>query len=299
MELKQFTAYGRGGLPVWAQRASHGQHNPFEEHSHDFIELVYIVGGTGRHRINGSSYEIQTGDVFILMPGDSHHFPDAKDSGLELVNCLFRRDALTRYLPDEPGELLELSYIAPFYRPGERLPRKLSLTSMESTEVLGRLEEIVREIKAKGAGAPLLAAHLLINLLVRLSRIRMREGNAIHTAKPLSIGHEILVRNIKTHLEQHFHRKITTLELAQQFTLSERHLNRIFRQQTGLSITESLQGIRIERAKQMLSETNRSIDAIASAVGFGDPSHFHRLFLRMVGQTPSRYRKQANTSMIS
>ncbi|MDD9269390.1 helix-turn-helix domain-containing protein [Paenibacillus sp. GCM10023248] len=292
MQIKLFQEYERYENQVWAQRSSHGQHNLFEEHGHDFIELVYVVQGGGRHRIQGIDYELRTGDVFIIMPGESHDFPDVKDFSLEIVNCLFRREAIASMLPTNEEALLELPYILPFYKANERFPKKLSLSSIDSTDVLDQLETIIREQKRNEAGANLIVSHLLIHLMIRLSRIANRP-NPIDMNKPFMIGHEILARNVNTYLENNFEQKITTDMLAGRFTISPRHLHRIFRQQTGKSITETLQLIRIERAKQMLTETSRSIDSIASFVGFSDPSHFNRLFVRIAGSTPSGYRKQA------
>lgn len=298
-QLKYFSSYAKNGNLVWAHRSSHGQHNRFEEHSHDFIELVYIVQGRGRHQINGSSYDIRTGDVYLIMPGECHHFPDAAEFNVEIVNCLFRRETIRAYLPPEPGSFQELPYVSPFYWSGECLPRKLSLDAAESTEVLGMLEDIILEVKGAGPGAGCAAVYMLMKLLIGLSRLALKEKHPPELLKPRSIGHEILVRRVRGHMESCFYQKITVDDLARYFTVSSRHLNRIFREQTGQTIIQALQAIRIERAKHMLSETNQSVDSIASAVGFGDPSHFHRIFLRLVGRTPSSFRKQAVKKRIS
>ncbi|WP_159887146.1 AraC family transcriptional regulator [Paenibacillus puerhi] len=294
MLIKNFSGYGRDGGQVWVQRSSHGQHNLFEEHVHDFIELVYVVHGQGRHRINRECFDVKAGDVFMIMPGEMHAFPDAKEYSLELVNCLFQRETIAAFLPAEPGSLLELPYLKPLYRPGERMPRRLSLNSWESGEVLAQLEDMIQECKQSAEGAAVIVRQQLINMLIRLSRwYRRQEAEAsFQPVKPLSVGHEILVRQICSHLEQNYYQKITAADLAKQFTISSRHLNRVFRQETGKSITLALQQIRIERARQMLAETNRSVDAIASAVGFNDTSFFSRLFARLVGCSPGGYRKQ-------
>ena len=210
MQIKYFSGYQRDGSQVLVQRSSHGQHNLFEEHAHDFIELVYVVHGKGRHRINRDEYEVRPGDVFAIMPGESHAFPDVKEYSLELVNCLFQRETIAPYLPAEPGALLELSYIQPFYRAAARMPRRLSLTSGESTEVLTQLEDMICEGKEGGAGAQLIVRHLLINMLIRLSRIYRMQQAPARPKKPLSVGHDILVRNICKYLEHNFHQKMTT-----------------------------------------------------------------------------------------
>jgi AraC family L-rhamnose operon transcriptional activator RhaR len=296
--IKHFAGYRTDG-EVWVQRSSHGQHNLLEEHGHDFIEMVYVVHGKGRHRINGDDCDIHPGDMFVIIPGEGHYFPDVTELGLEIVNCLFMEDSIRRFMPADPGRLTELPYVLPFYEPDQRMPRQLSLTSEESTAILAQLELMIREMKESGPGSTLILRNLLIDLLIRLSRIHLLQDKPERAIKPLTVGHEILVRKVIAHLELNFHQKITVDDLARMFTISPRHLNRVFRQESGKTILAVLQHIRIERAKHMLAETNRSIDGIASAVGFGDPSFFNRLFSRNVGCTPSAYRKQIKPRHIS
>jgi AraC family transcriptional regulator, L-rhamnose operon transcriptional activator RhaR len=188
-----------------------------------------------------------------------------------------------------------LPYIQPAYKPGARMPRRQSLDSIESSAVLAQLEEMIRECKESDTGMNVVLQHLLINLLIRLSRIiRNQIASKEPPMKPQTVGYEILVRNVCSYLEDHFDQRIVAEDLAKRFILSSRHLQRIFRRETGKSISTMLQDIRMERAKQMLLETNKSIDSIATAVGFHDPSFFNRLFTRYTGFSPSRYRKKSN-----
>lgn len=295
MQMKRFSDYQKDGNLVWAQRSSHGEHNLFEEHCHDFIELVYVIHGQGKHIIQHDCYEIRAGDVYIIMPGEVHSFPEVKKFSLEIVNCLFPMDSLISCLPDEPGSLAELPYILPMYKPGTRLPRRQSLSSKESSAVLSLLEEMIQECKDSQSGSKVIVKHLLIKLLIQLSRnIRNQSAPSEPSLKPLTVGYEILVRNVCTYLEQHFDQRITAEDLAKQFMISPRHLQRIFGREKGKSISTALQEIRMERAKQMLLETSKSIDSIATAVGFHDSSFFCRLFFRHTGCTPRSYRKQTN-----
>ncbi|MDH6230884.1 AraC family transcriptional regulator [Mesorhizobium soli] len=82
-----------------------------------------------------------------------------------------------------------------------------------------------------------------------------------------------------------------TLEtLAQSCSLSKRHFTRAFRQSTGLAPYQWLQHRRIDRAKQLLAQSNISLSAIAFECGFADQSHFTRAFSRVAGVTPKKWR---------
>ncbi|WP_137391982.1 GlxA family transcriptional regulator [Rhodoligotrophos defluvii] len=74
--------------------------------------------------------------------------------------------------------------------------------------------------------------------------------------------------------------------------LPERTFKRRFKMATGYAPMDYVQALRIEEAKQMLETTADPTDAIAHAVGYQDPVFFRRLFKRMTGTTPSRYRQR-------
>ncbi|MCU6796914.1 helix-turn-helix domain-containing protein [Paenibacillus sp. WQ 127069] len=297
--IKTFEGYQKEGYPLWIQRSSHGQHNLIEEHGHDFIEVVYVVHGGGMHKINEEYYEIRAGDVYTILPGESHSYLDVADSGLEIINCLFLPETVRNGLPLEPTQLHSLAYLAPFYDILEHLPKRSRLTSRQSSVVLGLLASMIQEIKLRDTAFETILSHKLIDLLILLSRYHSQRELEETGSKPLSSGHEILIRKVCAFLESNYQYKITGILLAQHFSISQRHLNRVFRQETGTSITSKLQNIRIERAKHMLHETERSIESISLAVGFGDTSFFTRLFARIVGDTPSSFRKQAKNRRIS
>ncbi|WP_426445994.1 helix-turn-helix domain-containing protein [Paenibacillus sp. S-38] len=303
MEIKSFAGYAEKGWGVWVQRSSHGCHNPLPEHGHDFIELVYVVHGAGRHLIDKVTFEIRAGDIYAIAPGESHAFPDAMESELEIINCLFLPESVWQSLPADSDALHSLPYVAPLYQGTGRLPRRLSLASGESTVILSLLEGMMNEIREGAPGSRLIVRNRLIDILITLSRVKLKEESTgpevLQPPGAHAGGHEILVRKVLAYLESHYHQRITAAGLATVFSISSRHLNRVFRQETGRSITETLQGIRIERAKHMLHETPRSVEGISAAVGFGDPSFFSKLFSRTVGHTPGEYRRIARSKRSS
>jgi transcriptional regulator GlxA family with amidase domain len=80
--------------------------------------------------------------------------------------------------------------------------------------------------------------------------------------------------------------------LAQAFHISSRTLLRRVKAETGASPLALLQQARVDQAKHMLSTTNASIPRIVEAVGYADLATFSRLFTKLVGETPARYRRR-------
>lgn len=81
-------------------------------------------------------------------------------------------------------------------------------------------------------------------------------------------------------------------EMVARSGLTERSFLRRFRAATGQSPLEYVQTIRIEEAKQLLETTDQALDDIAVEIGYTEPSAFRHLFRKLVGMTPSAYRRR-------
>jgi AraC-like DNA-binding protein len=85
--------------------------------------------------------------------------------------------------------------------------------------------------------------------------------------------------------------KVTLDDLAQAANMQRNYFCRIFRQVTGITPMEYLLQYRVQVASRLLRETESSITEIGYAIGFADASHFCRAFSRIMGTSPSRFRK--------
>jgi len=81
-------------------------------------------------------------------------------------------------------------------------------------------------------------------------------------------------------------------QAAEAANLSPTHLRRLFRQHRGITPGQYLRSLRLEKAKNLLTESNCSVQEIARACGFDDAYYFSRLFHKEVGVSPSDYRRQ-------
>jgi len=94
----------------------------------------------------------------------------------------------------------------------------------------------------------------------------------------------------------HFHEDITLTELAKQSFFSSSHLSFRFKRTLGISFKGLLAIVRIERARQLLTEKPYlSITEVSLEVGFGDLSHFEKVFRRITGLCPREFRRRAGS----
>ena len=85
-------------------------------------------------------------------------------------------------------------------------------------------------------------------------------------------------------------------DAAEAVHLSQSHLSTIFAQETGMTFTQYLTGLRIEKAKEMPETTDLRSFQIAEAVGYNDAHYFSYMFKRSTGMTPGEYRREKNPS---
>lgn len=88
-----------------------------------------------------------------------------------------------------------------------------------------------------------------------------------------------------------FSEDISTLTLCEKYGISPTHLRRLFKEKTGITVTEYINRCRIENSVKLLVNTDSSILDVALAVGYDSESYYCRIFKKITGQSPGRYRQ--------
>jgi transcriptional regulator GlxA family with amidase domain len=103
---------------------------------------------------------------------------------------------------------------------------------------------------------------------------------------------DAVIADCQIWIADNFTRAAPVAAMARYSGLSERSFKRRFQLATGMSPLQYVHTLRLEEAKQALEATTKSIELIASEVGYEDASFFSRLFRRQVSLTPAQYRKR-------
>jgi AraC family L-rhamnose operon regulatory protein RhaS len=279
-------------FPFWIQRFHHDSSNIPPIHSHEFIELVYVVKGHAKHLFEGQSYTIKTNDVFIINPGEAHTFLIEKEQSLEIINCLFLPNLIQDSWLKELGvsQSMDYFYIHPFLDKNERFHHLLNLDGNYSIRFLHLLEGMMYEYNKENSCYSTLIRLQLVELLILLSRIYNERNSKSNTSHNIVNDTNILIQRICGYLSRNYDQKISIQTLCNLFNISPRHLNRLFKQETGQTVVEMVHNIRIEKAKQFLIESDEKVINVAIKVGYDDPAFFSRLFRRVVGCSPGKYK---------
>ena len=100
------------------------------------------------------------------------------------------------------------------------------------------------------------------------------------------------VLRTQEYIKNHYNEQIYLKDLAQMVGYSEDYLSKIFKRETGYTITEFCTKCRFDNAKTLLLQTTHAIKDIAAITGFSNPAYFNRQFKEKVGLTPSEFRKK-------
>lgn len=103
-----------------------------------------------------------------------------------------------------------------------------------------------------------------------------------------------LVGSAKRYIQGRFQEKISLDEAARAVNASTRHFCKVFKEATGLTFTDYLARVRVEKAKNLLQNPHLRVSEIAFETGFDSISQFNRSFKRITGLAPTQFRSEFN-----
>jgi two-component system response regulator YesN len=99
------------------------------------------------------------------------------------------------------------------------------------------------------------------------------------------------IRMAKQFIKENYALPITLEEVSGQVGFNATYFSSLFKKETGSNFLEYLTDTRVQAAKQLLADTERSINQVSEAVGYNDIKHFTKVFKKSTGLTPTEYRK--------
>lgn len=237
------------------------------QHSHDFCEILYVAGGAGEAILEGKKFRLAPGDLVVVNPGTLHEERSDAKAPLRLI-FLAIRDFAVPGLP--AGCLSQEKYRV--LSCGE-YRYKMDIYLRELLQETSSQIEFYQEISQGLVSA-------LLVLVMRLIRINPEDEAALSQE----------CQKIKEYLDQNFTSPITLDSLSETVYISKHYLSHLFKEQTGISPIKYLTLKRMEKACELLSETELPVSEVSKAVGYENPLYFSQVFKRIYGISPVKYR---------
>ena len=236
-------------------------------HTHNHMELFYIVGGKGQFLIQDQLYPVNANNLVIINPNVPHTEVSLNAQPLEYI-----------VLGIEGVELAS----------SEQSNGRFSmLDHFESVEISGCLRNILREMELKSTGYEDVCQAYLEILIIRL----MRNTALVVPTEPQVISANRQCAAVKRYIDQHFKETLTLDQLAEEAHMNKFYLSHAFKQEFGVSPINYLISCRIREGKRLLAETDLSLSQIAAVLGFSSSSYFSQSFRNAEGIRPTEYRK--------
>lgn len=257
-------------------------------HAHEFFELVFVESGSAEHVMDQISYELHTGDVFVIEPSVYHEYTASDSQETTVYNVLFHLDFIRSDLQSllEVSSFVHLFYLTPFLRHTSNFVPYLSLSVEELTLLTQYLDLLLRESREQESGYELASKTLLINTLIFLSRCCEKQPKIAEAIQKPDPTMEMILAFIR----DNYQHPLNVKHISTSFGMSVTSLTTKFKQHTGMTVLEYKHQMQINEACHRLTNTDDTILNIAHTVGFDDLSFFYRVFRRMKGMTPAHYR---------
>ena len=101
-----------------------------------------------------------------------------------------------------------------------------------------------------------------------------------------------IVKKAQLYIEEHYAKDLMLDEVSRELQISPYYFSKLFKKRTGSNFIEYVTSVRMEKAKELLRNSSKSIKEICREVGYADANYFSRTFKKNVGVSPSEYKEQ-------
>lgn len=267
----------------------------FNEVPNQAFKLIFMLDGNCQHQVDDDApVPFQTGDVLIIpRVCRQRYWPtSAKESHrVHALRLVFDANYVPAFPPDHrrgpiAGDVETdfTTFVRHHLQEWKRLPGALD------AGLRPLLAEVREEAERRQPGYRFRVTSLCTSIVVRI--IRQLTAAVSPSASRAEKGRARLVNQTKEFLLKNHHRELHLAEVADHLTVTPEHLSRLFKQETGQTVFQYLQHLRLEKAKTLLLSSDHSVNEIARQTGFSSASLFSRSFRLYAGASPLKYRRE-------
>lgn len=262
---------------------------PLGLHYNEGIEICYVTKGRYEWAVGEESYVLFPGDGFITCPWQKHGSPrEVVDLGEIYWIVLKPR----KFLQDGNFEMGKWSRLKE--KDCSLIGKTLSENSDHKLRKAYALKslfiELTRELNDRAFGYKQRISNLVEELMITTVRIIQNRDNQ-------SVLKQNWFLEFDSILKSDLSKKWTLEELASLNQVGITTLTRLVKSNTGYTPANYLIYLRLEKAKELLSQTTKKLTEIALECGFYSSQHFSSTFSRWVGKSPRNYRKTRNSKI--
>ena len=230
-------------------------------------QLLYITKGKGQFAsVPSGVCHIKEGYMFLLFPGERHTYKPDESTGWNEYWIGFNGKIMDEWVQNG-----FFSKEHPVFNVGV------------NDEIISMYKKAIMIADAQEANYQQILAGIVCNLVsMAIYLSRNRDFNKSDISSQINLAKAAVHENIST---------ITGETMAETTCMSYSKFRKIFKEYTGFAPSQYIQEVRVNMAKEFLTNTSRSIKEIAFELGYENKDYFFTAFKKVAGMTPSEYRK--------
>lgn len=253
----------------------------FPEHTHDYVEMIYMCKGSSTHIVNGHSIELSAGELLLLNQSATHEVCATSKQDVA-VNVIILPYFFTDTLEDVGTEKTPLrTFLVDCLCGKGEGPDFFHFCVSEVKPIQNLVENLLWTLLGDGPNKRK-ASRLTMSLLFLELTAYMQNVAAQNQEDAAVIA-------VLSYVEANY-TSGNLLDIATQLHYDVSWLSREVKRKTGKTFTQILQEKRLSQAAFLLRNTNRKVLDISIAVGYENASFFHKLFQQQFGCSPRQFR---------
>ncbi|MBQ4526725.1 MAG: helix-turn-helix domain-containing protein [Clostridia bacterium] len=250
-------------------------------HTHDFVELIYVYKGRSTHIADNKKYTMNKGDLLFVNYSSTHSF--VSEAGVEYVNIIIKPDYISESLSgiENAFALLTLSNFIEFSKIVNTAKCHMHFNDDEQITVEKLIELMEKEKDHSDAGSEVILRSTLdvfLTLVFRKMSLPLNEKMYLNSE---------LLEYIKNNCGE----MLTLKKISSMCYYNSSYFSRAFKNFCGRSFVAYLTWCRMERACDLLINTELKVELIMEKCGFTNRTAFFKKFYNYTGLSPLQYRK--------
>lgn len=278
-------------------------------HWHDELEIIYVKHGKLHVTISGENYIGNPKEAFVVSPG-SLHFMGSPTGDVDYYTFLFP----VEYISFQTDDIMEKTILFPLKHGRVMIKPQINDMAEDICERLIEINTNISCLKKKTSEsteerknrenhkynksddiavsnineANINAQFETKMTLIKFIRKMWQNGLILENA---ANGTNTTEKEMITYIRQNYAREISLQEFGMQFHLSEKYVSRYFKEHFHITLSQYINHLRLEHARQLLQESTVPVTEVALQSGYQNVSYFIRCFKKMYGVSPLKYRK--------
>jgi len=245
---------------LWVAKSYTTPQSGVKSHTHPYYHMLYVENGTCNMTADGKHYVLEQGQCILIPPDTDHSYSNEESVVMDYQEIKFTTN------------------------------KSIPLCICDSVLVVSLFRQVVLEYPLRGRLADKSAAIYMSALLCAITeKDRLDEDINFQYVDAAAFGK--LAQNVIRYLETHYREDLRLDDIAAAVGHNKSYLCVAFKKNTGFTILDCLNTIRIRRAAELIVYSDHSFTQVADMCGFTSVSHFNRVFVKHVGITPGQCRR--------